>query len=456
MKRALVMGAGFEGLATAYYLQNTYGLDVTIIDAAPKIGGVMRGMRHGDFHLDFGCQVFDNFDARVTKAITNLADHKYEFDTVSYASRFAGKVATEVSVPDLTGLPAETLAAIQSETIASKEDGLSADTLAEYSARRWGSKAAGFINTINRKALDDDASQLDQSSRIFAGLSRLRLFDDDAYAYDLKSKNVILDAKVAVPRKFAAFYSDAQTDPSAQNIIPLPHSFGGFCTTAEDVLIRNGVTFHLGANIESLSIEGDNGAVSATYNLNDTLNETQADLLVWCADFERLCTALGHPSGSGDFLDPIGTTLTYFKAPALNLSEHGYFQNYDLDTRFFRFSSMGNYTRQITTDGLSFCCVETPSKTSPDKDDPETEAMRDWEDLRSLGLVTGDPFGTTLRRFVPNCIKRRRPGYTKATTVAEENLALQFGRSFVYQSPDSFGRTPTARQLFDKIDDLLS
>lgn len=456
MRRALVVGAGFEGLASAFYLADSYGCDVTILDAAPRLGGVMQGMRHDAFHLDFGCQVFDNFDPRVSNAILTLADNKCQMDTISYASRFAGIISDRVSVPDLTGLPTGMLAAIQRETIESGQDGLDAETLSDYYAARWGKTAATHLDRINIKALDESADKLDQSSRIYAGLARVRMFEDDAHALKLKAQDARLDAKIAVPRAVSQFYSEAQSGLTDQNIIPVPDSLGGFCASAGDALEKRGVDLRLGSEIQGVSVDEMSGKVTVSVVQGKRQTDFEADLLVWCGSFERLCASLKVACDTERYLDPIGTTLTYFFAPKDSISPIGYLQNYDADMRFFRWSSMGTYTRQVSEDGMTFCCVETPSKENRDRDDPQSEALRDWNDLKALGLVSGEPSAPALRRFVPNVIKRRKPGYTSAALSAQRTIDLQFGMSIVYQTADSFGRTPTARQLYDKIDGLLS
>lgn len=457
MKTALVVGSGFEGLACAHYLRDVYQLEVTLIDSAPSIGGVMRGFSVGSFHYDFGCQVFDNFDARVSRAIVALSGHECEFDDITYGGRFGGKMTTDVSVPDLTSLDPQTIAKIETEVQETRQDGLNAHTLADYFQRRWGTTAATILERISTKMLDAPAAELDQSSRIYAGLNRLKVFRDDDQALKLKKADPLMDAKVAVPRATAAFYEKSQQDIPFQNIIPVPRSFGGFCETARHALTTNGINFQLDTRLEGLEINPDTQAAQATgVTKSGEQIHVDADLVVWCAPFEQLCDILDVNGKTAEFLSPIGTTITYFVAPRAAINPLGYMQNYDADMRFFRWSSMGLYSRQVTPDGLSFCCIETPSQHSADTDTPQAEALRDWEDLRALDLVSGQPAQPPMRKFIPGVIKRRRPGYTAAAAEAMQKLALQTGSAMVYQKPDSFGRTPTARTLFDEIDVVMS
>src|SRR3954470_23366052 len=49
----LVLGAGPSGLAAAHALSRG-GARVAVIEGAPQSGGLMRGLRRGDFHFDLG------------------------------------------------------------------------------------------------------------------------------------------------------------------------------------------------------------------------------------------------------------------------------------------------------------------------------------------------------------------------------------------------------------------
>lgn len=49
----LVLGAGPSGLAAAHALSRN-GARVAVIEGAPQCGGLMRGLRRGDFHFDLG------------------------------------------------------------------------------------------------------------------------------------------------------------------------------------------------------------------------------------------------------------------------------------------------------------------------------------------------------------------------------------------------------------------
>ena len=103
--RAVVLGVGFEAMYAAYTLKGL-GCDVDMIGTVGSVfGGVMSGFSHNGFNLDFGCQVFDNFDPDITQAVQTWSGNTCRGLDVSYASRFCGKMSYDVSVPDLSLLP---------------------------------------------------------------------------------------------------------------------------------------------------------------------------------------------------------------------------------------------------------------------------------------------------------------------------------------------------------------
>ena len=73
MARIAIVGGGFRGIAAAYFLQRD-GHAVTLIEAAPVLGGVLHGLEWNGFHLDKGCHLFSNRDRSLTRAMLEIMD----------------------------------------------------------------------------------------------------------------------------------------------------------------------------------------------------------------------------------------------------------------------------------------------------------------------------------------------------------------------------------------------
>lgn len=69
---AVVLGAGPSGLSAAYRLARS-GANVAVVERSGQTGGLMRGVRHGDFHFDIGRKElytrFDEVDALWTELL---------------------------------------------------------------------------------------------------------------------------------------------------------------------------------------------------------------------------------------------------------------------------------------------------------------------------------------------------------------------------------------------------
>src|SRR5262245_10614838 len=57
MKRVAVIGGGITGLSTAYYLGRA-GVDFTLYEASPRLGGLLRSERVNDFLVEAGPDSF--------------------------------------------------------------------------------------------------------------------------------------------------------------------------------------------------------------------------------------------------------------------------------------------------------------------------------------------------------------------------------------------------------------
>jgi len=83
--RALtVLGGGPAGLAVAYYARRA-GLDCTLFEAGPRVGGNCVTFRHGEFLFDSGAHRFHDKDAEITADVIELlGDELMRIEVPSY------------------------------------------------------------------------------------------------------------------------------------------------------------------------------------------------------------------------------------------------------------------------------------------------------------------------------------------------------------------------------------
>ena len=452
--KALVVGSGFEGMYTAFLLARDYGFDTQIVDPSPKFGGIMSGRDHGAFTLDYGCQVFDNFDPRITRTIQALGDGCCVGVSISYGSRFGGVVTRDTSVPDLSNRPAEAVDRMLDEVQAAAEAdaGTVADTLHDYYIARWGQTAAEYLGAINLKFLGMPADMLDQNSHIYAGLKRIKIADDER-SRRLKNASQAIDDRIAVARSpDDSFYPEAMAELPFPNLHPIPDSFAGYCRAARGVLERLGVSIQWQTRVHAIQKDA-NGQNATLINLQTKAeHEESFDLFLWSGKLAQLETLLFGSERLKSLIAPMGMHLFYHFARPEQFSDLGYFQNYDTDLDVFRWSSMGIYSRQTNADGLSFCCTEIPGHSGVTTG--AEHADRHWDELRTLGLVSGDHAGDAVYVYAPNCFDRFKPGFSVAAADVMDRIDSEH-QDIVYSRPNVFGRIVAAQQFYEHVEQLL-
>jgi protoporphyrinogen oxidase len=446
--RALVVGTGFEGIHAAHLLARDPRVVVDMVDPSPNFGGIMASPVHRGVALDLGCQVLDNFDPAITQAIQELCQGRVRPLDLSYGSRIHGRVSTDMSVPDLSGQPPEVVDILLREVVEASGSPPAYDTLRTFCQSRWGTTAADLLETVSIKVFGMPSTELDGQTSMYVGLKRIRL-GDDARSLALKEQSDALQERVAVPRTaVGTFYRDALTTFPGHNLHPAPHSFRGFCDSAREVLVRQGVTIRLDTVVSELASRQQ---VWVTFRspVREVENPVPYDLVVWTGRLHALeSLALGE-SRLSSLISPMGFHLFYHFAAAHQFSEHGYFQNYDPKPTFFRWSAMGNYTDQRTESGHSFCCTEIPDHGDHEAGSLDADII--WQDLRTSGLVTGLHDGHAHHIHAQRCVLRYLPGFTRVADQVMERLSREHP-AIVFNHPGVFGRVLGASKLGGALD----
>jgi phytoene dehydrogenase-like protein len=102
MKHCIVAGGGFRGILSALFLARR-GLQVTLLDSAPALGGVLASKSWQGFDLDLGCHLFDNKSDDETDLILEILGEHYDPVSVRYASKFLGRMSEGLAVPSFAG-----------------------------------------------------------------------------------------------------------------------------------------------------------------------------------------------------------------------------------------------------------------------------------------------------------------------------------------------------------------
>ena len=102
MKKACtVIGAGFQGLISAYLLSQK-GYAVTLIEKAPVLGGIMYSWEWNGFYVDKGVHLFDSIPKNLAEIITDVMDGKVVSINFNYASVYNGVTTSGLAIPDFS------------------------------------------------------------------------------------------------------------------------------------------------------------------------------------------------------------------------------------------------------------------------------------------------------------------------------------------------------------------
>ena len=407
-----------------------------------------------DFPLDYGCQVFDNFDVEMTKNIQKISAGKWIGKNISYGSKFNGLVSKVSASPDLS---------LQSKNIcdkmllelkeAAKKDAPINGRLDEYFLNKWGLTISKQMQRVSKKILAMDSSDLDANSSIYLGNARVKIASNDEAKF-LKDSDPEIDKRLAVSRIAGeTFYKDATNYLNFTNIHPSEDSFVGFCQNAKKTLLNMNVVINMRYTVEKIeTIKADNSNKDKLdvylKNKGGKVSKENFDYIFWTAPIRRLDMMLYNQDSLKKFIDPIGMNLCYIFANKNQISDMGYFQNFDISETFFRWSSMGIYSDQIDSDGRSFICIETPSIDKPE--DISSYIKNQWQEIKSLNLVDGRLPDLTEYIYAPNVLNRFLPEFGNVAKNLCQKITDQYP-NIIYTAPNKFGRVNAALEISKKI-----
>ncbi len=122
--RWAVVGGGFRGIVAAKLLREA-GCEVTLVERAPALGGVLHAEEWRGLFLDKGCHYFDNRDAGLTAVVLEILDGRVHPLAPALATRLDGRMGLGVALVDFAaqeaGLQARICDELQEAAAASQK-----------------------------------------------------------------------------------------------------------------------------------------------------------------------------------------------------------------------------------------------------------------------------------------------------------------------------------------------
>lgn len=386
MKRWAVIGGGFRGIIGAHFLAKS-GCQVTLVEGAPFLGGVLYSQEWNGLYLDNGCHLFDNVDDEVTEVMQEIMDGEIFPVHVKYASVTEGVKSDGLLVMDCTVLDRDTQAKILMEVVeAATTCHPKASTLAEAYNHRYGETLGERLSSAAAKIFCVGAAELDASASKSLPFGRVHIVPDDQAL--LLKESPALDERIAASSQDdpLKFYRHQVTKFPYRNFYPRGKGMRSFCEKAFAHLTDLGVTLDLGDTVESMPDTGTGIELKLKSG-----KRIEADRILWAMDAGALGqTMLGHNPLEG-LVHRVPLMVYYYRCSPDQVGEYTYIHDYSKETIIFRASTPGTYGQQLDSAGLTYVCFEVPTELSSSRwSDPDSALAAVWGEAQKLGIVRGE------------------------------------------------------------------
>ncbi len=383
-QRLCVVGGGFSGIAAAY-MASKKGFDVTLVNAAPFLGGVLHSTEIDGYIYDLGCHLLDGAYSEQADVIRDILNYKINPYDALYASVFKGNIRIGSELCHVANSHDQTFAArILFEMLNNITDDCgiqSFDCLYDLLIDRYGKTAATILRQAYQKVIQQDLRELDSVNLNVLNLRRLS-FLPDSMAMTLK-KILKFDQRIAArsvndPLKFR----QPNSDQGYRTFYPETRGMLGFCESAEKKLNELGVEIVHFARCTKI-----NSSINNTTLDIDVKSETKSmqhtyDSIFWATDVSELASLMGFSEDVSLYNTSVPLVLFYFNVPEASLGDIDYVHNYDEDTLSFRISAPSKFGNDTTPAGMGYICAEVPTKIYSDLwNMPESFAEVIWHEV---------------------------------------------------------------------------
>lgn len=452
MNNWLVIGGGVRGIIAASLLASR-GQHVTLIEQAPRLGGVLNSKKQRGLYLDFGCHLFGKSGSQATTLLKDILGNNASAINVRYASVTEGQLHEDIAVPDFTHLSRDTLKSVIHELVltgAKYDDDLASPCFEDLLKKRYGQTLSERLIPAVRKICQADAEELDANTLSKTPLGRIRLFADDQVARWLKQLR-FFDDVIAVPMQGIQSLPGEGCARTTGNYYPAKKGMRGFSDAAEDYLAHAGVNMVLGQKVIRMEHKPSN--ISITLG-NDAVYE--AEHMLWASDPGHLEQLLTGANNLQSLAHPVPMILYYFLVPADTEVKYTYLHDYSENTRIYRASSPGFYGHQVNEQGLSYLCAEVPTNQQTEIwAGAEEYSDEIWKEMRELGMVDLDTPPETIVLQTPVSYPLCKTGYSEAVAAFEASTSHAFPRIHL-GDPAAYAKNDIVETMQRTIDAVLN
>lgn len=378
-KDFIVVGAGFKGMMAAYKLSER-GYNVTLIDIAKNIGGVLNSPIWNRMNIDLGCHLFSNqSNEDFTKDIINILSNEILEVSTSYSSFFQNKKTNGIAIPNFESLNHNDKNKIYHSLLNPSQSISNITSLQDFYVNRFGKEAGKWIDNFIKKAYGIKSGRLSEIANRQLPFNRIRIFPIKK-ALKLKESK-FYDERIAVPRITNNLSFSKEKIFSFNEYYPSRGGLKFFCKKLEEKLIKNGVKVILGNSIETIFF-------NEKFNIKIQGRNLKSTFIYWAAPQYQLSNLFNIPINLKEFLFDVPLMLYYFTVERDMVSKENYIQNFDFDFNIYRASIQSNYADNNIPANIALICCEVPvNKGSEMWNEPEKYSQIIWNELFKMGIV---------------------------------------------------------------------
>jgi phytoene dehydrogenase-like protein len=403
----LVVGGGLAGMAGAALLARQ-GHRVTLIEKAPRLGGINASKSWNGFTLDYGCHLFGNEDDATTSFLLELMRFEALPVTPSIASFLNGKRTDGIEYPNLADHGSDIAGRALLELIEAAADpnlpaalAMPGLDLAARMEKRFGPTVKKLLASALQKMAPIDLASLDARAEAALPAKRVALLSPQAASLLKRLPQLDEVLLQPTPQDPLLFHRARASRFPARAFYPASGGMGGFTARVEALLAHVGVDLRTGIGIARLVCQGD-GVIAGF----DDGAEARFDDVLWTGGNDLLMRVTDGEAPCGAGLHAVPMVLFYFDIDAAQVGPFDWMNNFDSHHLHYRASIPPRYGQGIAPPGRAYVCVEVPTQTDSRLfREPRTYAPHIWDEVCITGVVNGGRYRDVLTLAVPASYK---------------------------------------------------
>jgi phytoene dehydrogenase-like protein len=405
--RWLVVGGGLAGMAGAAILARR-GHRVSLVEKAPRLGGIHASKTWNGFTLDFGCHLFGNEDDATTGFLLTLMRHEVLPVSPATASFLNGERSEGIEYPNLAAHGPELAGRALLDLIEAVADPNLAAALAVPGldlatrlARRFGKTGSTLLAAALRKMAPVNLASLDARAEAALPAKRLALLSPQAAAMLKRLPQLDEVLLQPTPQDPLLFHRSRAGGFPARAFYPASGGMGGFTARAEAMLRQSGVDIRTGLGIAAVRQNAHGMTIAFDDGASDTF-----DRVLWTAGADLAQQAAPAEDTIGAGLHPVPMALFYFDIDQAQVGRFDWMNNFDTNHLHYRASIPTRYGQGLAPPGRAYVCVEVPTPIDSRLfRETRSYAPHIWDEICITGMVTGGRYRDVLTMAVPASYK---------------------------------------------------